>query len=98
MEIKINNSYIKFMEDTMEENTVEIDMVYVDKAERGKKLGYKLLAEAEKWAKENGYTRLSLCAYPQEDDGMISEDLIEYYKGYGFCSYEGTEIMYMDIF
>lgn len=97
MKIEIEKAYIEFKKDICEDNTIEVAMLYVPAEMRGKKIGYKLLAEVEEWAKNNGYTQLSLCAYPQEDNGMTSDDLIEYYRSYGFEQFEGSEIMFMEL-
>lgn len=97
MKIKIDNNFLVLNPSIMEEKVADIEMLYVAPESRGKKNGYKLLDEARKWAKENGFERLSLCAYPQEDNGMTEYDLMKYYEGYGFDSFEGTEIMYMEV-
>jgi GNAT superfamily N-acetyltransferase len=97
MKFEIDNAYIEFDKDILEENTVEISMLFVPENMRGQKVGYKLIAKVEEWAKANNYEQLSLCAYPQEDNGITEDALIDYYAGYGFEQYECSEIMYMSI-
>lgn len=86
MKYESGKSYIEFDTDMMDDTALEIEMVYVDPAERGQKKGYRLLNKAIEYARENGYKSVTLCAYPQEDDGITEEALVEYYRAYGFES------------
>lgn len=97
MRIEIDKAYVEYKEDICEEDTIEISMLYVPFENRGNKLGYRLLEGVKEWSINNGYTKLSLCAYPQEDNGMTTEELVEYYRLFGFEQFENSEIMFMEI-
>lgn len=83
----IGNSYIQF---SIEADELIVDILFVSINERGNKLGYKLLDCAVTEANELGLT-LSLCAYPQEDGALNTNDLIAYYRDYGFESHSDCD-------
>ena len=97
MKYTIGESYIDFSEE--EEGRLCIDMLYVSPKERGNRLGYRLLDRVKEYARRNGYESIGLYAYPQEENGMGDDALIEYYEGYGFSSISGDDnaLMEMDV-
>lgn len=63
-------------------DTVEMKRMFTLPEHRGKGIGYKILSELEKWAKEEGYTRAVL------ETGYLQKDAIHLYQKAG---YEITE-------
>ncbi|GGC89999.1 N-acetyltransferase [Flavobacterium lutivivi] len=63
-------------------DTVEMKRMFTLPEHRGKGIGFKILGELEKWAKEEGYTRAVL------ETGYLQKDAIHLYQKAG---YEITE-------
>lgn len=91
MKIEVENGYIKYSQDDMNENELVIEMVEVLNKRKGTgtELVKKVIDIANKEGKE-----LTLCAYPQ-DESISLEDLIEFYEKLGFfIEYDdGTEVL-----
>lgn len=79
--IELENGYIKLTVDDMEDTELVIDMVEVKEKRQG--TGRKLVEMAIEYAKEEGFKKLTLSAYPQ-DDSIEYDDLIDFYRNLGF--------------
>jgi GNAT superfamily N-acetyltransferase len=78
----ISNSKIKITENKDE---IVIDLVFVQKEERGQGIGRQLV----EWAISYGRSvnkNIGLYAEPQTDDGLDGDALIEFYRSCGFVS------------
>lgn len=90
--------YIKYWESDCDEKELEIVKIYVAPENRGNGKGRKLVESAIQYARENGYEKVSLYAYAQEDNGLTTEQLIKWYASMGFES-DGDDdsLMTLDI-
>lgn len=86
MKYEIGKSHVEFDPSVMDDTEIEIETLYVHPQERGRRMGYRLLDYVVKYARDNGYEKVGLCAFPDEADGIPEEALIEYYREYGFES------------
>ena len=78
---ELENGYIRLAEDDMEETELVIEMLEVKEKRQG--TGRELVKMAIKYARENGYERITLSAYPQ-DDSIKYTDLVTFYEMLGF--------------
>jgi ribosomal protein S18 acetylase RimI-like enzyme len=84
MKFQIENSYVQLSIDDSEDNTLVVDIVWVEELNRGQGIGTQLMRLAIDHAKKND-KKLSLYAEPQDD--TVEEDrLIEWYRDLGFES------------
>ena len=91
MKITVDNGYIEYSEDELEDNAICIDMVEVNKKRQGtgKELVNKVIDIAIAEGKD-----ITLCAYPQ-DDSIELFDLVSFYESCGFeIEYDdGSEVL-----
>lgn len=78
--IEVENGYIEYDTDDMNENELVITKVEVYEKRKG--TGSELVKKVIKIAQEEG-KELTLCAYPQ-DDSISLKDLIKFYENLGF--------------
>lgn len=78
--------YIKYWQSDCDEKELEITKVYVSPENRGKGKGRELVKQAIQYAKDNGYETISLYAYAQEEGGLTTEQLVDWYASMGFES------------
>lgn len=78
--------FINYWQSDCEEKELEIVNVYVSPENRGNGNGRKLVESAIDYARENGYETVSLYAYAQEEGGLTTEQLINWYSSMGFES------------
>lgn len=78
--------FIKYWQSDCDEKELEIVKVYVAPENRGKGKGKELVESAIEYARENGYETVGLYAYPQEEGGLTTEQLIQWYSSMGFES------------
>lgn len=92
MKLEIKNGYIEYSIDDMNDEELVIDLVEV--VEKRKGTGSKLVNEVIKYAKQNNYKAVTLCAYPQ-DNTIELKDLVRFYEKLGFdVEYDdGSEVL-----
>ena len=78
----INKSWIQYSEECGE---IVIDKLFVDPSERGQRKGFKLLDIVVKYAKDQKMN-VGLYAESDEPDSLSNENLVNYYRDYGFES------------
>ena len=83
------NGYLNY---SIEDDEVVIDLVEVYTKRTG--TGSELVRELINWARENDYSSIGLCAYPQ-DDSITLESLVKFYDKLGFdVDYDdGNEVL-----
>ena len=78
--------FIKYWPSDCDDKELEITKIYVNPQNRNKGNGRKLVESAISYAKENGFKTVSLYAYAQEEGGLTTEQLINWYSSMGFES------------
>ena len=77
----LGKSWVQFSEECGE---IVVDKVFVDPSERGRLRGYKLLDIVLEYARSQN---MNIGLYAESDEETFSnEDLVEYYRNYGFES------------
>jgi len=82
--VELEGSSLQYTDESNEGREVVIFNLSIDKEERGKKLGYKLLDKAIKEIMSKGYKTIFLIPEPYGDTNMTVEKLTKYYTNYGF--------------
>lgn len=78
--IEMENGYIEYSEDDMNEKELVIELVEVKEKRKG--TGSMLVKKVIEYAKQNDYEAVTLCAYP-EDDSVELNGLIEFFESLG---------------
>lgn len=86
---KTEDGYVSFHAEVWNTKEIYVSKLYVNPDQRGHKAGYKLLDHVKQYAKDNGFSLVYLDVYPFECKNLIeeharTEQLIKYYKSYGF--------------
>lgn len=82
----MKKSFIKYWQSDCDEKELEIVKVYVAPEERHLGKGSALINEAIEYAKNNGFETVSLYVCADEEDVMNDEQLINWYRSFGFES------------
>jgi len=84
-----------YIEYTIEDGVVILEKIEIKKDKRGQWLWSELLKEWENNIEEEGYKRIELCAYPQDNETTL-EMLKEFYENNWYeIEYDtGTEILF----
>ena len=86
---KTEEGFVSFHKEVWNENAIYVSKLYVRPDYRGNKAGYKLLDHVKQYAKDNGFSLVYLDVFPFECHNLVeehirTEQLIKYYKAYGF--------------
>lgn len=86
---KTEYGYVSFHAEVWDEREIYVSKLYVKPDNMGHKAGYKLLDHVKQYAKDNGFSLVYLDVFPFECHNLVeehyrTEQLIKYYKAYGF--------------
>lgn len=93
--LKLDDGKLKFSVSDMDDSIMIIDNINVKTQKKG--TGSKLMREAENIASENGYKKIELGAYPQNDT-INSENLKNFYKNLGYDVIESNRLDGVDYY